>query len=1570
MPAVKRSSYWADFPSGRNSVTRVVGRRDIRSASRRSSWKSKLNMLLGAREKPVADEFNWNAWGGWVQRRTLDGLVYYYEPDSGRVSWEKPEELKTDQEILEDQAEWVWVPHPKNVWQPAKVISKESNGAVIVNTMNNEVHKVPHIRVMKGKLTGGISQKVPLWPLKRHYLDAIEPDLVAIEALDEGLVMHVLRCRYENDDIYTWVGGSRTVLVSINPFKYIEKLYSDEAVRLSKQGGPHIYAIADDSLESLLYENKSQSILVSGESGAGKTQVTRQCLDFLARVTNEGSKRKSMPVSFSMTTNGDEHKVEQKVLVANPVLESFGNAKTVRNNNSSRFGKWIGVYIDRKNKIITGAKITSFLLETTRVTSQAPTERSYHIFYQLLQSPEIVEKYNLTGDAADYGYLNRSGCTLVDSIDDQDDFSKVLTALDQLDFEDEEIEWLFRTTASILHVGNISFDEVSLPNGKSGCSISSPGAQQGLENASELLDIVLDDLKKVLTLRSITVRGEVSEIPLSVAKAEQARDSLAKAVYGKLFDWLVERINSSFGETSGKFIGILDIFGFEIFEHNSFEQLCINYCNEKLQHRFNTNTFNDEEDLYEIEKIRYKHTDFQDNTPILELLDCKPQGILNLLDDECLVPNGTDQKLLQRLEAVHSDNHYFQSGSKNKNKAIKRQESDPLSFSIKHFAGSVTYDARGFMSKNIDNLFQDLYDICSESDDSLTQDLFPALQRDERVKIVTQGFKFRSQLNELMSILDKTESRYIRCVKPNAAQVPNDFEGRKCLEQLRASGVFEAIAIRKNGFAFRMYHDEFITKYRCINPNHTYVSKPEDEKSFCQEIIDMCPHKLPGIQIGEMRVMYRVKEHKMLNLLRDISLSKVIPVIQKVWKGALARMFFKALNQAESKLVDAIAQGSDISRLETVIDDVPDTLGSIGNLFRLNPPSLSKAKSLHAGLEQWETLEGEMEDFEGFHTLDDLSPAQIVSVRDLVRRATDLRESYPMTDDQKSIYDHLKELLVESPPKVDIEERAQEAMLTMDQKMLEQVSEEASQWASPMDLVVNKVNEIVEQLDDLRELISRAIENVDRSLLQQVLATAEESNFLEPRLDEVRRLLSLESREFLESELQAAVKWKDRKRIISRELLKREYDLCSNFDKYQNFFDNDRIRGISNNKNCLVKLKTSKPEPKIQLGFTTQKLKTSILLIRDPELTKRAVAIFEDIKIHMGDIKKQIVDIQPGFKVLKAGYTTFELRDEIFTQLVMQLTGNPSLLSIKKGVDLLCMCLAVFPPSDEPFENYLTVWTKLHLPPDFYNVVVANLHDHRFQGDCEPYYKAIRRLFVHRRSLVILQELSENGGIQASTNEDDELAGYDFNDEASRQTLEACRERFISFENGSRWSRRCAWDEDPWQSKKVVLKNILLDGSLAPSDLPLVHKEISYCTATSDDTTVSSSEDEPTTILHRKESKKYTRKNKLIRKVKYAKTQSEAKLHDVSVYAKSKAEKQAERFQKLKGIRFNHKPNDDEDVISNEHHDSSMSGTLKKLKKFKSKASERIHDVTASLAKSLKKEESPADEDDSKKTVE
>ena len=748
----------------------------------------------------------------------------------------------------------------------------------------------------------------------------LEEDLVLVDNMNEGLIIHNLRERFKQDKIYTNIG---TILVSVNPFKRLP-LYTPSVMETYYRSGgnkrlpPHIFGIADSAYKAMYYGNEDQSILISGESGAGKTEATKQCLAFFAEIA------------------GSESNVEQKIIQANPILEAFGNAKTVRNNNSSRFGKYMEIHFDAKG-IIIGARTENYLLEKSRVVHQAEGERNFHIFYQLVRG-NLNAKYGVDQPIESFHYL-ASGTYDAEDIDDVEEFNEVLEGFDIIGFSEEEKDWLFRVVAAVLKLGNLQFvasdDEL-------GSKIVDPSKTKEI---AELLDVSEEKLTESVLSRWFVIRGqEPTKIPFKPHEARAACDALAKAIYGEMFNWLVKRINQSVEVKSGatkRFIGVLDIFGFEIFEMNSFEQLCINFANEKLQQHFNQYTFKLEEKVYASEKINFDHIEFVDNQPILDMIEKKPSGLLVLLDEEIVMPKGSDETWCRKIVQTHGKSDHFEK--------IMRKDT---AFIINHYAGAVRYDAEGFLIKNKDTLYQDLYDVVSGSKHKMLSALFPPISKDSKRKKISLGGQFRKQLNDLMDKLNQTHPHYVRCVKPNSAKEANNFQSVMSLEQLRYAGVFEAISIRQQGFPFRYTHQEFVRRYKCLalKDDGWLPLKSKNNKDLAVELLEITKQDFSSVQIGRTQILYRAPQQRILELLRNLSLERVCVISQSWTRMMLTQLFARRLRQVRPGLLAALKAEHDLEKVEEALGYASEVISTLIQVFNFQLYEITQCKILREKL--------------------------------------------------------------------------------------------------------------------------------------------------------------------------------------------------------------------------------------------------------------------------------------------------------------------------------------------------------------------------------------------------------------------------------------------------------------------------------------------------------------------------------------------------------------------------------------------------------------------------------------------
>ncbi|XP_076018095.1 unconventional myosin-X [Genypterus blacodes] len=662
-------------------------------------------------------------------------------------------------------------------------------------------------------------------------------DMSTLAELHEGAIMHNLFLRYQKDSIYTNIGS---ILAAVNPYKQISGLYDGTSVNLysKHQMGelpPHIFAVASECYRCLWKRHDSQCVLISGESGAGKTESTKLLLKFLSVMSQNSA---GTPLSERTT------RVEQAIVQSSPIMEAFGNAKTVYNNNSSRFGKFIQLHFSQ-NGNIQGGCITDYLLEKNRVGRQNPGERNYHIFYALLAGADKDHRdmYFLSEGPKSYHYLSQSGCVEDSSLDDKKLFDSVMEALKVMEFTEEEIRDVFKLLSAVLQMGNIEFMTAG------GAQITSKGV---VSNVSDLLGLDSFQLSEVLTQRSMILRGEEICSPLTVEQAVDSRDSVAMALYSQCFSWIIMRINQKIkGKDNFKSIGILDIFGFENFEVNRFEQFNINYANEKLQEYFNKHIFSLEQLEYNREGIQWEAIDWMDNAECLDLIE-KKLGMLALINEESRFPKGTDYTLLEKLHSRHAANPYY----------VKPRVTDHQ-FGIRHYAGEVLYDVRGILEKNRDTFRDDILFILKDSRLDFIYDLFERVgsrSGDETLKMGTARRKptvssqFRDSLHSLMATLSASNPFFVRCIKPNMDKKANRFDPDVVLNQLRYSGMLETVKIRRAGFPVRRTFQDFYNRYKMILKNKIHS---DDEKWSCSELLTLHDKDKKEWQLGKTKVFLK-----------------------------------------------------------------------------------------------------------------------------------------------------------------------------------------------------------------------------------------------------------------------------------------------------------------------------------------------------------------------------------------------------------------------------------------------------------------------------------------------------------------------------------------------------------------------------------------------------------------------------------------------------------------------------------------------------------------------------------------
>ncbi|XP_033621220.1 unconventional myosin-Vc [Fukomys damarensis] len=792
----------------------------------------------------------------------------------------------------------VWIPDPEEVWQSAEIVQDYRAG-----------DKVLCLRLEDGTELGYPSEPGPLPPLRNPDILVGENDLTALSYLHEPAVLHNLRVRFsEARLIYTYSG---IILVAMNPYKQLP-IYGDAIIHAySGQNmgdmDPHIFAVAEEAYKQMVRNNRNQSVIVSGESGAGKTVSARYAMRYFATVSRSGSTAQ----------------VEDRVLASNPITEAVGNAKTTRNDNSSRFGKYTEISFNERNQIV-GANMRTYLLEKSRVVFQSENERNYHIFYQLCASAQQLEFRHLKlGPAEEFNYTSMGGNAVIEGVDDRADMVETQKTFTLLGFREDFQRDVFTVLAAILHLGNVQVIAA-------GTERSFIGEDDGhLKVFCELLGVECAQVAQWLCHRKIITSSETVVKPMTRPQAVNARDALAKKIYAHLFDFVVDRINGALGFAGRRhsFIGVLDIYGFETFDVNSFEQFCINYANEKLQQQFNLHVFTLEQEEHVKEGIPWTLVGFHDNRPVIDLIEAR-MGLLELLDEECLLPHGTDENWLQKLY-----NNFV-----NKNSLFEKPRMSDTSFIVRHFADEVQYECEGFLEKNRDTVYDTLVETMRaskvregplrvlavyrgmEACDGFLQQrerpvtvqrghqggavrgaadscvtaaprrVPPGMKPSSRHLRTSVGSKFRSSLALLMETLNTTTPHYVRCIKPNDQKLPFEFDSKRVVQQLRACGILETIRISAQSYPSRWTYIEFYSRYGVLMTRQELAAG--DRKRVCMAVLCRLIQDSNQYQFGKTKIFFRAGQVAYLEKLRLDKLRQGCVVIQKCVRGWLQRRRF------------------------------------------------------------------------------------------------------------------------------------------------------------------------------------------------------------------------------------------------------------------------------------------------------------------------------------------------------------------------------------------------------------------------------------------------------------------------------------------------------------------------------------------------------------------------------------------------------------------------------------------------------------------------------------------------------
>ncbi|XP_054628952.1 myosin-7B-like [Dunckerocampus dactyliophorus] len=764
----------------------------------------------------------------------------------------------------------------KRVWMPDDV---EAYVEVEIRELNGDKTTV---ETKDGRFV--IIKEDDLQPTNPPKFDMME-DMAMLTHLNEASVLFNLKRRYSMWMIYTYSG---LFCVTVNPYKWLP-VYSAEVVAAYKgrrraDTPPHIYAIADNAYTDMLQNRENQSMLITGESGAGKTVNTKRVIQYFAIIAALGE---------TVKKGGS---LEDQIIEANPAMEAFGNAKTIRNDNSSRFGKFIRIHFGPTGKLAS-ADIDIYLLEKSRVVFQQPGERSYHIYYQILSNhkPELQDMLLVTKNPYDYHFCSQ-GVTTVASIKDSDELELTDHAMDTLGFTPEEKYGCYKIVGAIMHFGNMKFKK------KQREEQADADGTESVDKAAYLMGISSADLLKGLLNPRVKVGNESIVKGQTVEQVYFAVAALAKATYDRMFKWLVSRINSSLYTALPRqyFIGVLDIAGFEIFEFNSFEQLCINFTNEKLQQYFNHHMFILEQEEYKTEGIEWTFIDFGlDLQACIDLIE-KPMGILSIMEEECMFPKATDQSFKTKLY----DNHLGKSPNFQRPRLDKKRKYE-THFEVVHYAGVVPYNITGWLDKNKDPLNETVVVLFQKSSNKLMAGLFenyissetaadPKRETKQR-KRKAASFQTVSQLhkenlNKLMANLRSTQPHFVRCIIPNESKSPGMMDPFLVLHQLRCNGVLEGIRICRKGFPNRIIYAEFKQRYRILNPSAIPEASFVDSRKAVEKLLGSLDIDHSQYKFGQTKVFFKAGLLGHLEDMRDTRLSQILTTVQAMSRGKLMRM--------------------------------------------------------------------------------------------------------------------------------------------------------------------------------------------------------------------------------------------------------------------------------------------------------------------------------------------------------------------------------------------------------------------------------------------------------------------------------------------------------------------------------------------------------------------------------------------------------------------------------------------------------------------------------------------------------
>ncbi|CCF58329.1 hypothetical protein KAFR_0E01750 [Kazachstania africana CBS 2517] len=995
----------------------------------------------------------------------------------------------------------IWVPHETETFVKAEFTSKISKR----NPSKNVEEEFANVKL----IDTNENKQFPIrdvHPVNPPSFDKID-DMSELTHLNEPSVLYNLENRYKDDLIYTYSG---LFLVAINPYSNI-KTYSQEYIDLyngssKDENKPHIFAVAEEAYQNLLTEKLNQSILVTGESGAGKTENTKKILQYLAAITS--SKNKSTNVLQTPTLEKVEG-FEMKILQSNPILESFGNSQTVRNNNSSRFGKFIKIEFDERGKI-NGAHIEWYLLEKSRVVNQHKEERNYHIFYEFLNGlseNELHSKYKLPSNSiSDYKYLSASN-HIIPGVNDKANFDELLKAFSTVGFSQGEVEDILKIISITLHIGNVEF-------------VSEKTEQAAFKNDTTDLTELLGIENSEFNTAILKPKSKAGKEWVSQSKnATQARfilNSLSRTLYELLFSHIVERINKSLdhGSMTANYIGLLDIAGFEIFKHNSFEQLCINYTNEKLQQFFNHHMFVLEQTEYVKENIQWDYIDYgKDLQSTIDLIEQKlsPSGILPLLDEESILPKSTDNSFFEKL---------INSWEK-KSDRFKRSKLEHC-FVLKHYAGDVEYDVEGWLSKNKDPLNENLSNVLSNSKNNLIAKFFNKDTTDNKddtpsshknrshgKSLRTASSRHREQQIYLLNQLNTTHPHFVRCIIPNNLKMARNFDRRLILDQLRCNGVLEGIRIAREGYPNRIFFKEFYQRYNILTSAEDGITfNKRDFKRNSQLILSSLSLDPSLFKVGNTKLFFKAGVLATLENKKENRIMQITSSFNSAIRGSIVR---RHTTIQQRKLKSARIIGTTFRKYNELMND------PWFNLFTKVKPLLSSAQDISRAKkfnEQIKELKIAIEKKE----------QEKISILDLHKDVSnELREVRQLLQQESENLEEKEKLLADNETKRIILEKELEKELELKELHETKQKKSVQEYESLQEQIISTKNLLSEKEDCISNLTSKNKVLLDDIAKLKSLSSSKTSEY-ENLISENEKLVKkLEELERIEQEKQSEI---------------------------------------------------------------------------------------------------------------------------------------------------------------------------------------------------------------------------------------------------------------------------------------------------------------------------------------------------------------------------------------------------------------------------------------------------------------